>query len=411
MALADTSRAIGAVARMLKDHLQQFTSVTNVTVGKPEPASSIPATSRLNLFLYEIHFDPYLRNLPLDDNQPPPLWFSLKFLITAFDNAGESDTIEAHEFLGEGLRALGELAYLPLPSALADPSGFAALQPNPEIMKISFDSATTELLSKVMQGTDEKYRFSAAFEVRPVLIAPSTPPASSLLVGVDYTAPAIIGEEGIHIEVFSIGGPEIEAIEPISFEPNGEFLLRGSDLNLSGLSARIGAAEVPVIAQAPDWLRCRANGLISTGSIISAGSQPIAVAQTLPNGKQRLSSYVVGRLLPVLTAVNPPAGGFTRFNPADPLSPVFGNIDLTGLLLGTEDDAVYVALTRNGETVRVFDSFVRPPAPVPPNPIILQQQMQLQIPSANPIPQGRYRFILRVNGSQAKNSPELDIVA
>jgi hypothetical protein len=396
---------------MLKDHLQQFTSVTNVTVGKPEPASSIPATSRLNLFLYELHFDPHLRNQPLDDNQPPPLWLSLKFLITAFDNAGESDSIEAHEFLGDGLRALGELAFLPLPSVLADPAGFAALQPNPEVMKITLDNATTELLSKVMQGTDEKYRFSAAFEVRPVLIAPSTPPSSSLLVGVDYTAPAIIGEDGIHIDVFPIGGPEVDSIEPPTFEPNGEFVLRGSDMNLPGLSVRIGSAEAPVIAQAPDWLRCRANGSIATGAVISAGSQPIAVAQTLPNGKQRLSNYTVGRLQPVLTAVTPPAGGFTRLNPADPLSPVFGNIDLTGLLLGTEDDAVYLALTRNDNVVRVIDSFARPPAPVPPNPIILQQQMQLQIPSTNPIPQGRYRFILRANGSQAKNSPELDIVA
>jgi len=44
-------------------------------------------------------------------------------------------------------------------------------------MKITFDNATTELLSKVMQGTDEKYRFSAAFEVRPVMIAGTTPPS------------------------------------------------------------------------------------------------------------------------------------------------------------------------------------------------------------------------------------------
>ena len=410
MALVDTSRAIGAVARMLKDHLQAFTTVTQVTVGKPEPLPSTPMTSRLNVFLYEIHFDPSLRNKPLDDGQPAPLWLTLKFLLTAFDRGGESDTIEAHEFLGEGLRALNELSYLPLPSALSDPLGLAALQDNPEIMKITFDSATTELLSKVMQGADEKYRFSVAFEVRPVMIAGLTPPDSSLLVGVDYTTSTIIGERGIHLPVFPIEGPEITAIEPLRFEPNGVFTLKGSGLGLPGLSVRIGSAESPVVAQAEEWLRCRADGLIPSGTVISAGSQPISVVQTLPNGKHRSSNLVVGRLLPVLTGFTPPAGGFTRKAPANPLSPVFGDIDLHGVLLGTEEDEVYVALTRNGETVRLFDTFGRPVPPVPPNPVVLQQQMRLHIPDTAPVPQGRYRLILRVNGSQARNSPEIDVV-
>ncbi len=410
MALADTSRAVGAVARMLRDHLLAFTTVAQVTVGKPEPTPAIPATSRLNLFLYEMHFDPSLRNKPLDDGQPAPLWLMLKFLLTAFDRAGESDTIEAHEFLGEGLRALNELSYLPLPSALSDPLGLAALQENPEIMKISFDSATTEMLSKLMQGTDEKYRFSAAFEVRPVMIAGSAPPDSSLLVGVDYTTNSIIGEQGIHVPVFPMEGPEIREIEPLRFEPNGVFTLKGSDLNLPGLSVRIGTAEAPVIAQAQEWLRCQANGLIQTGTVISAGSQPISVVQTLANGRFRYSNLLIGRLLPVLTSITPPAGGFTRTVPANPLSPVFGNIDFHGVLLGTDQDEVYVALMRNGDTVRLFDTFARPLPPVPPNPVILQQQMQLQIPNTAPMPQGRYRVVLRVNGSQAKNSPEFDIV-
>ena len=173
---------------------------------------------------------------------------------------------------------------------------------------------------------------------------------------------------------------------------------------------RIGDADAPVIAQAQEWLRCRANGVIQTGTVISAGSQPISVLQTLPNGKLRQSNLVVGRLLPVLTTITPPAGGFTRTIPANPSSPVFGAIDLQGFLLGTEDDDVYVALTRNADTVRLFDTFVRPAPPVPPNPVILQQQMQLQISNTAPMPQGRYRLILRVNGSQAKNSPTIDIV-
>ena len=82
------------------------------------------------------------------------------------------------------------------------------------------------------------------------------------------------------------------------------------------------------------------------------------------------------------------------------------------LVRGSVDslDELVIRLVRNGVAVRLFDSFVRPAAPVPPNPVIIQQQMRLQIPNTAPIAQGRYRLILRVNGSQAKNSPEVDIV-
>ena len=42
--------------------------------------------------------------------------------------------------------------------------GGAAGQPEP--LKLSFDGAGVDLLSKVMQGTDERYRLSMAFQVR-----------------------------------------------------------------------------------------------------------------------------------------------------------------------------------------------------------------------------------------------------
>ena len=38
-----------------------------------------------------------------------------------------------------------------------------------------------------MQGTDERYRLSVAFQVRPVMIVPAAEPHAALLVGIDYT--------------------------------------------------------------------------------------------------------------------------------------------------------------------------------------------------------------------------------
>src|SRR5258708_232311 len=185
MALANTSRAIGAISRTLRERLTAAlgTAVDLVTVGRPEPASSLPNHSRLNLFLYEVHIDEFLRNESLDEGQPPPLWLALHYLLTAFDAGGESDTELSHEILGAGMRALQAINFLQ-PTAGAT----APLQDNPNELKVTFDHETADLLSKLMQGPDMKYRCSAAFQVRPVLIAPADPPSYSQLVGIDYTA-------------------------------------------------------------------------------------------------------------------------------------------------------------------------------------------------------------------------------
>src|SRR5260370_37918719 len=114
MALASTSRAVGAVTQTLRERLTALlgADVNQVTVGRPEPPAGNILGSRLNLFLYEIHVDEYLRNESLDDGQPAPLWLVLHHLITAFDENGESDNIEAHDILGAGMRALHAINFL-----------------------------------------------------------------------------------------------------------------------------------------------------------------------------------------------------------------------------------------------------------------------------------------------------------
>src|SRR5882762_1738007 len=178
MALADTGNAIGAVTDAISDRLK-FSTGLHVSVGRPEPDPSA-AGKRLNLFLYETQFDGSLKNVPLDEGQRPPLWLVLKYLMTAFDDLKNSDSIQAYQYLGQGIRALQELSVLQLPPGLAD---LNSLSDNPEDLKITFDDANVDLLSKLMQGADEKYRLSVAFQLRPVLIAPAELPSYSLLVG------------------------------------------------------------------------------------------------------------------------------------------------------------------------------------------------------------------------------------
>src|SRR5262245_18543768 len=182
MSLVDSGRAIGAVTRLLHDQLRL--RGFEVSVGKPEDAALNNAESKLNLFLYEVTIDGHLRNVRFGDAGPSPLWLVLKYLLTAYE-AVPSDSVAAHELLGRGLAALQNLSFLRLDTV--DLNVRSALENNPEPLKLTFDAADVELLSKVMQGSEEHYRLSAAFQIRPVMIVPDEIPPASLLVGVDYT--------------------------------------------------------------------------------------------------------------------------------------------------------------------------------------------------------------------------------
>src|SRR5215213_9456183 len=155
MALADTGKAISAVTDAVRDRLDKRSGIA-VTVGRPEQDQGV---KRLNLFLYEIVFDASMKNISLDEGQPPPLWLVLKYLLTAYDTTGESNSIEAHEFLGTGVRALQSLNFLAT-DTLLNTDYIKALDTNPEELKITFDETPSDLVSKIMQGggDNEAYR-------------------------------------------------------------------------------------------------------------------------------------------------------------------------------------------------------------------------------------------------------------
>jgi hypothetical protein len=405
MALADSARAIGAITNSLITRITARTGI-NVVAGRPELGAG--GGPQFNIFLYETSFDPYLKNHPLDEGQKVPLWLVLKYLLTPFDDLGDSDTPQAHEMLGAGLHALQQADLLAL-DGLA-PTDVSALSDNPEELHVTFDEAAVELLAKVMQGSDESYRLSAAFQVRPVMIASSEPPAYSLLVGIDYTqSPPLAFGDGALIDVLPSMGASITEISPSGFELDEEVTIYGTDLNLSGLSVRLGAIELPVTMQQPDQLKFKVDSTIVNGSNISAGSLPISLIQTLPSGRRRSSNMLVGNLVPTLTGATvvlptsevPPPPGPPPVPP--PPRMIYATIDLTGMLLGTPGDDVFVALYRDGRTVKMFDVFTIPVSPP-------QTQRRLVMQSGDAVPEGRYLTILKVNGQQAVKSFAVDLV-
>lgn len=407
MALADTGKAIGAVTDAISQRLKTRTGLA-ITVGRPEP-DVVVGVDRLNLFLYEIQFDASLKNVSLDEGQRPPLWLVLKYLLTAFDDDGKtSDAIGAYENLGEGIRALQELALFPLTPGLPAPL-LKALSDNPEDLKITFDDAPTDLLSKVMQGSDEKYRLSIGFQVRPVMIAAAELPSYSLLVGVDYTTAPVtkVGDPAIHIPVLPSMGPTITSLTPAGFELGSTVTIFGTDLHLSNLSVNLGASVLPVTMQQPDRLQFVVREDIANGGTMSAGSLPVSVGQLLSTGRRRSSNVLVGNLLPTLSGAAILGGSLQTVAVAPPpIGWKFATLDVTGKLLGrTDDDELYLALFKEGTTVKLFDASTDiSPAAAP------QTQRRFVMQKADAVPPGQYLVLYRVNSQQAQQSVVIELV-
>jgi hypothetical protein len=397
MPLGATSGAIGAVSQLLHDHLMaQIPTLGDVTVGRPQTAAG-GAAFRINLFLYEVQFDAHLKNISPEEDSPPPLWLVLRYLLTAFDSGGESDTIEAHRLLGAGVRSLQAVNFMPLPGTLVP-----ELDDSPDMLKLTFEDSTVELLSRIMQGSDEQYRCSVGFQIRPLMIAPPEPPRAALLVGVDYTAGGITipPEQAVQVPVIPSLGPRLESMSPEEFEVGDTLIIRGTDLTSPDVSIEFHGVALTVVDRRPDLVEVTAPALLNNGQLTSAGSWPVAAVRLLSGGRRRSSNPLLGGLRPILsTAVPGPnfLDGTTNI--------LYRTVNLTGRLLGVDGDDVVVALLRNGVTYGPFDRFVAPAIPPP----IDQSQRQLQIPAIPALPAGAYRLILRVNGEQARNSPLVNL--
>jgi len=381
MSLMTSHEAIGAVSDLLKAQLAMRTGINAVTVGRPEDASKAAAAgSSFNLFLYQVGIDGHLRNRPLDAGQAPPVWLVLYYLLTAFDGA-ESDSINAHKLLGRGMVALNAM------NMLRPAAGNAALGSNPDPLRITFDEADVELLSKLMPGSEEKYRISAAFQVRPVMLASTDTPLAYALpvqtIGQPLPAPQMY--EGA--TVLPSMGAQIVAIEPERFSAGQAIVLSGTDL--AGYDQiLIGASNYPATVTADGKL----STVIPLADNIRAGAYPVCVARALPDGHRLSSNALTGHLLPLVGSVNL-AGPLTSA-----LGKLFGSFVVHGSQLGGPDAAIYAALYLHGQAQLLLE-----PQPGGTDMALTFEVSERQALPADP----GYRVILRINGEQALDAPVL----
>ncbi len=372
-----SGEAIGATSELLRTRLSSALNNVLVTVGRPEAASG--GQRSLNLFLYGVAIDPHLRNEPLDRGQMPPLWLSLHYLMTAFDDGGESDSSNAHRLLGQGMTALQGLNYMRAPVANL------ALSRSPDPLRLTFEDANVDLLSKLMQGSDEKYRVSIAVQVRPVMLELESPPAYAPLVKT-IGPPANPG-----IVVLPSLGAVLEAIEPERFVAGTTVTLSGTDF--AGYDqAILGSSALP-LATGPEGV---ATFVVPAAAAIAANGYGLCISRTLPSGRTITSNALLAELMPIVTGtvLN---GPLTILPPPGPNALRHGSFRVTGTQLGGSAASVFATLFGNGVANGLFAA----------EPTSTMTQLEFTVPPAGALPPGNYAVVVRVNGQQAIDSPTL----
>lgn len=147
--------------------------------------------SQLNLFLFQVAYNPSWRNLAattqgaVTETMKPPLALDLHYLLTA-SGKGEDDLL-AHLLLGRATAALQAQAILTpnqlLAAARSRPSLAASnAHLQAERIRVTPRPMTTDEMARVWGMFQAKYRLSVAYQVGVVLIDPSQPPPMPLPV-------------------------------------------------------------------------------------------------------------------------------------------------------------------------------------------------------------------------------------
>ncbi|MEV0293900.1 Pvc16 family protein [Nocardia sp. NPDC050710] len=164
------STAIGTVSTSLRNLLvgeMQLRPAVEVTVLAPdEPGGS----RRINLFLYRIAENPYLRNQDFtvrpgspDQLVPPPLSLNLYYLLTAYaPNDQINGNAAAHQLLGEAMRVFYE--HPVVPAVHLDPELSAAR----ENLQIAATTPDPEEISRIWTTFAKPFRISVLYQVSTV---------------------------------------------------------------------------------------------------------------------------------------------------------------------------------------------------------------------------------------------------
>jgi hypothetical protein len=171
-----TATAIGRVSESLRNLLvgeMQLLPTVPVTILAPdEPGGA----RRVNLFLYKVHENAFLRNAtwqanPADTSQlvPPPLALNLSYLLTPYANNDPNlGNAPIHEILGDAMRVFYQHPIVPDAFLAGD------LPDAREQIRIVSNGIDMEELSQVWGTFSQPFRLSVLYEVSVVQLDQSS---------------------------------------------------------------------------------------------------------------------------------------------------------------------------------------------------------------------------------------------
>jgi Pvc16 N-terminal domain len=218
------STAIGMVSASLRNLLvgeMRLSPAPEVSILAPDETGGV---RRVNLFLYKLAENPFLRNQEPtvragDPNQlvPPPLSLTLFYLLTPYaPNDPLNGNATAHQLLGEAMRVFYEHPFVP--TIYLDPG----LTDARERLQITSNVLDPEELSRIWSTFSQPFRLSVLYQVSTVQLdrlpeshhplpnrvrrvgvpdvrAPLTPPAVTGMTPANGPAGATVAFAGEHL--------------------------------------------------------------------------------------------------------------------------------------------------------------------------------------------------------------------
>lgn len=238
------SLAIAAVTATMRKLLEDSVSDISGAVASTQPPDKVTTTNLVNLFLYQTVINAAWRNRDMPrqvkpgETGQPPLALNLYYLLTAYGQGDDSQTVDGHRLLGQAMRVLYDnpvLSSAQIKAAFPD----GDLDEQIEHVRITNYSMNVDEMSKLWTTFQAKYRISTAYEVSVVLIESARPARTPLPV-------LKRGEEDRGVDAQGNLTPPFPTLVGIAFpterQPSAELgdtlILRGHHLDGDSLSAR-----------------------------------------------------------------------------------------------------------------------------------------------------------------------------